>query len=1122
MNNKKSIKFVLAIATLLSGVALASCGGGNDGSSSSEAPTSSVQEAPQSFSGIGAPDATLGKDGDEYTDTSTGDHYTKMGGAWVLDQHTSAHYEGVGAPNAEMGYNGDTYTDTSTGNEYTKQNGVWVKTKEGKDDSQKVTVMFDLDGGLMNGKDSTVDPQKIDYGGFVLDPGTPTKDHCSFIGWYVGSAKWDFATPVYKDLTLVAKYSVNEDEKVTITIDPGNGAPTYEVETFEGDSPRLEIPQMDGYSFAGWYIDGNKNTPWTGTVRSSELTGHVIKALFEKANFNFRFVVNEDDPNTVTITGLLNIDTVTADIPSSIGGKTVTAIGETAFQSRISLMQVIIPATVKTINPRAFLGARKLTTITVSANNQYYKSVDGILYSRDGTTLVFCPQKNFSSSFTVPSGVKKIGDYAFYGQADEGISGITFPEGLEEIGNRAFYGMSNSSFTSLSFPDSLKKIGDYAFAYVASSSEGLIQQITWGTGLEEIGYAAFFGQYFKGTLTLPEGLKKIGERAFSNCSAIERLVLPSTIEYLAPGFAAYAQGIGEIKIAGDENANYKVVDNTLYTKDGSILVYSPANRVDLSEITVPAGVTQIADYAFYCNKFVRSIVLPNSVTSLGKESFREVYLLASFVIPNSVTTMGEDCFSGCSALTSLTIGSGLTSIARYAISETGLAEITIPATVKKIEDSAFYGNTKLAYVNFNEGLEEIGGGAFYVPERSGDEESSVSTTGKIVSLTFPKSLTKIGSYAFANQTSLTSVRFGNIQEIGEGAFSGASSLQSVRVQEGMTDGAVTNSDNTILYTAGYKKIIFAAVNALDERAALDLTGHNETEEIAPYVFAGAKKITSIKLPTSLIKIGEGAFYSSVDYTNATDWTLSIPASLQEIGDSAFEFTNHLTAINFEGESHLNKIGEEAFAMTDITSLSLPNSVQVIGDSAFAICNKMTSINLGNGLKEIGEGAFNRCTGLKNVEITLPASLEKLGANAFGDTGAKVSLAEGNANLVLENGLIMNKDKDTVISYVGGDGTVLALPSTVKTIADYAFSGVTKLTRIVLNDGLLAIGEYAFSGCTSITTLSIPSSVVSIGYRAFNSWQSAQTIKFSISQEAAASKYGDDYLNSCRATMVYGA
>lgn len=1110
MNTKKSLKFVLAVTALLGGLSLASCAENGEGNSDA-----SSAVVPMRYTGAGEPSADFGKDGDTYTDTTTGSTYTKIGGAWVKDSTGSYNYTGVGTPTADLGKDGDTYTNTTTGDVYTKQNGTWIKTKEGKgEDVAKLTVSFDLAGGLMSDGSATVSPQTIDYGSWALNPGDPTKKHCTFLGWYAGSAKWDFETPIYKNLTLVAKYNINEDEKITITVDPGNGQATYTVESFEGDSPRLDTPSKDGYAFKGWYIDGNESNPWTGVVRADTLNGHKIVALFEKSTFNFKFTVNTD--GTLTITGLINLQSAIADIPNSIAGHTVTAIGETAFQSRIQLVQVNIPDSVTTIDPRAFAGARKLSTIYVSGSNKNFKSDDGVLYSRDGTTLVYCPPKNTQSTFTVPAGVKKIGDYAFYNHADEGISGVNFPDGLEEIGNRAFYGNNNSSFTSLSFPNSLKRIGDYAFAYVSSSAEGTIQQFNWGTGLEEIGYAAFFGQYFKDTLTLPEGLKKIGERAFMSCSAITDLVLPSTIEYLAPGFAAYAQGIKTIAINGN-NSHYKVVNNTIYTIDGETLVYSPANRIDTQDIVVEANTVNIADYAFYYAKFVKSITLPASVKSLGVESFRDCCGLTSFAIPDSVTTMGEDCFTGCSSLASITIGSGLNTIAPYAFSKTGLTSISIPANIKKIEHSAFWGDTKLKTVKFAEGLEEVEYLAFYGTSVSGDEEASVTTKGSLTSLTLPLSLKKIGNGAFSGQPSLETVKFGNVEEMGTNVFKGDDKLARIEKTPGATSIEIENA--SVLYTANYKKVMFAIASTLTG----ELTLNSATEEIAAGAFAEAKKLTKITLPASLKKIGEEAFYNSIAYSGTEDWTLDIPASVTEIGEHAFWGINHLTGINFASDSQLTSIGDEAFVFADIASLNLPASLRSIGEGAFCLNGKLTSLTLNEGLTTLGANAFDRCTKLEGT-IALPSTLTKVGANVFGRTSISgVTLADSNTSYKLDTGFLLTKDGTHLVAFMGGkDATNVTVPASVTCIDSYSMSYIkTGLTALTLPAGLTTIEEYAFAYSSSIKAqLNIPASVTSIGKEAFRSWTGSQRINFNISQELAALTFDKDYVYGCSATLTY--
>lgn len=95
-----------------------------------------------------------------------------------------------------------------------------------------------------------------------------------------------------------------------------------------------------------------------------------------------------------------------------------------------------------------------LTKITVSPVNKFYKSINDILYTKDGKTLIFCPVAK-DGELHIPEGTEYIGAYAFF--RNRGISKLYFPDSLKYIGNQAFFGMKN--LEAVNFGNGLKKIG---------------------------------------------------------------------------------------------------------------------------------------------------------------------------------------------------------------------------------------------------------------------------------------------------------------------------------------------------------------------------------------------------------------------------------------------------------------------------------------------------------------------------------------------------------------------------------------------------------------------------------------------------------------------------------------
>ncbi len=145
------------------------------------------------------------------------------------------------------------------------------------------------------------------------------------------------------------------------------------------------------------------------------------------------------------------------------------SIGARAF-SGCGLPGVSIPASVVSIGDNAFSGTA-FTSFSVDEGNEYYQSVDGVLFSKDGRTLVRFPQAR-TGSYTVPAGTETLGAGAF---SSSSLSELSIPEGVTSLGSEAF---SFCLLTALPLPESLRSIGSYAFSYSRLASITLPAEIT--------------------------------------------------------------------------------------------------------------------------------------------------------------------------------------------------------------------------------------------------------------------------------------------------------------------------------------------------------------------------------------------------------------------------------------------------------------------------------------------------------------------------------------------------------------------------------------------------------------------------------------------------------------------
>ncbi len=171
-------------------------------------------------------------------------------------------------------------------------------------------------------------------------------------------------------------------------------------------------------------------------------------------------------------------------------GNGIKEIGEQAFLNS-QITELFIPASVTSIGDLAFDGCSFLKSITVSEENQSYKSVDGVLYSKDGKTLILYPRKKESSSFTVPNGVITIKQFAF--SNCNFIENVIVPEGVTSIEKHAFGACNN--LKTISFPKTLASIDTYAFWSCLALKEVII----------------------------PSSVSFVGERAFYFCISLSTI-----------------------------------------------------------------------------------------------------------------------------------------------------------------------------------------------------------------------------------------------------------------------------------------------------------------------------------------------------------------------------------------------------------------------------------------------------------------------------------------------------------------------------------------------------------------------------------------------------------------------
>ena len=128
-------------------------------------------------------------------------------------------------------------------------------------------------------------------------------------------------------------------------------------------------------------------------------------------------------------------------LPSVTIGNGVTSIGDGAFYECGSLTSIEIPDSVISIGYGAFSGS-SLTSVDVASNNPIYCSIDGVLFNKDKTTIIYYPDGK-QGAYTIPNSVTNIGDGAF---ASSSLTSVTIPNSVRSIGSNAFHYCNSLSY----------------------------------------------------------------------------------------------------------------------------------------------------------------------------------------------------------------------------------------------------------------------------------------------------------------------------------------------------------------------------------------------------------------------------------------------------------------------------------------------------------------------------------------------------------------------------------------------------------------------------------------------------------------------------------------------------
>ncbi len=464
-----------------------------------------------------------------------------------------------------------------------------------------------------------------------------------------------------------------------------------------------------------------------------------------------------EDNHTAVVTnenGSWGVESYSGDviIPPSVScdGTTfqVTSIGNYAFYSCNRLTSVKIPQGVKHIGYFAFQNCTNLTSVSIPEGMELIE--EGAFGGCSSLTSLSIPSSiscirrdTFNNcmnltSVIIKDGVRRIEEMAFYGCRN--LISVSIPESINHISSNSFEGtpfLSNmgegviymGTFlyryigtmpdnTVIAIKEGTTSINDYAFSNcrglisvsvpesVTSIGKNAFQTTSFENNMDN--GAIYLGRVlykYKGPLSegtsfiVKDGTVSITSYAFSSCSNIESIEIPSSVSSIGEGIFCNCNQLTTVLVEKN-NPIYDSRDNC------NAIIETSSNSVvaGCKNSIIPTGITSIGDYAFYSCLGLDVLSLPQSVINIGRFAFYGCEDLVSINIPSNVSYIDRSAFSTCLNLKTITIPKGITSINFYAFNSCrSLTSIVIPENITGILWNAFSscGNLKSVTIRGN-------------------------------------------------------------------------------------------------------------------------------------------------------------------------------------------------------------------------------------------------------------------------------------------------------------------------------------------------------------------------------------------------------------------------------------
>lgn len=830
-----------------------------------------------------------------------------------------------------------------------------------------------------------------------------------------------------------------------------------------------------------------------------------------------------------------------------------------------TLTKIEIPASVQKIGDHAFADCSNLTAVT------FKEQADSKLTTIDTSAFEGCSLMKLSK---LPEGLTTINASAF--KDCKKISLTDLPTGLITIGNAAF---ENCTMLRIGKLPAITALGMAAFKNCVKLSFLSVDT----SNLAEINATAFEGCTGLSSVQINGGEKKqttIADGAFATCNSLKWLDIENVKSIGKNAFAKLpfsaleinqVDTIGESAFAGCDKLENPVIQNVktigasafagsgAQTDDNKVLLdsiqnvgsrafegcqFTSADIRDLEKVTTYTDPETKIEYSPFAKSSIKKVEFSDETkNTVCTKAFKNVTSLQSVELAycftyGNISTIDASAFEGCVNLTDINLSDKLTTINGLAFYNTGLTEITVPASLTKITTASAAGKNVgpfaggvLRKVTFADGVTKSLQGMF------------MGTTS-LEEVVLPKSLKTIDQNAFKDCSSLKKLSVGKsggenvldtVETINAGAFNGCSSLETLTLKNvakidssdtnrtfgGCTSlkkvsvTGVTTTDNTgkttlstTIGTSAFKdnkalkEINLDTIKTVSQEAfrgcgvADDGTDPatltlNNVNAIGSLAFYGCG-FKAVQIPRQLTSVATGKI-DGVEYgpfAGGKLETVSFGTLINTIPDNLCMNTTSLQKIELQSvKASLRTIGKNAFkGCTSVEEVTIPKGILTVSNSAFEGCSGLTDVTI--AAKTINAKAFAECKNLKAVKME--EGVTTIQGMAFANT--QISAVTIPSTLTTAG-----TTKEGTIEKGPFAGTMIATVHGQTEDSTEAQEGATILPETK------KIPDNLFLDCTSIIDVQIPETVTEIGQKAFKDASSVENVTFAVNTETGKVK-----------------